>query len=98
MCETGTARTDFIEESGVMKVVFYKDKFTEEFLQKMGLNERQIEAVMYVKKKGSINLSAFRNLVPEISEKTLYRDLRGLVDRGILKESGKKKGRRYELE
>lgn len=94
----GLPEPDFIEESGVMKVVFYKDKFTEEFLQKMGLNERQIEAVMYVKKKGSINLSAFRNLVPEISEKTLYRDLRDLVDRGILKESGKKKGRRYELE
>jgi len=28
-----------------------KDKWTEEFLKKIGLNERQIKAVIYVKEK-----------------------------------------------
>jgi len=94
----GLPEPDFIEESGVMKVVFYKDRFTEERLRKLGLNERQMKAVMYVKESGSINLSSFKNLVGGISEKTLYRDLQDLVNRSILKEIGKKKGRRYELE
>ena len=93
----GLPEPDFIEESGVMKVVFYKDKFTEEFLQKMGLNDRQIEAVMYVKENKSITLSSFKTVTSGVSEKTLYRDLQELVKKEILKEFGEKKGRRYEL-
>jgi len=63
----------------------------------MGLNDRQIKAVMYVKEKGKINLSSFKTVVQKMSEKTLYRDLQDLVAKGILKEVGKKKGRKYEL-
>ena len=63
----------------------------------MGLKERQIKAVMYAKEKKSINLSSFKTIVSEVSEKTLYRDLQDLVSKGILKEFGEKKGRKYEL-
>lgn len=80
-----------------MTVRFYKDRFTEENLKKLDLNERQIKAVLYVKEKGGINLSAFKSIVPEVSEKTLYRDLQELLSKGVLKEFGEKKGRRYEL-
>jgi len=93
----GLPEPDFIEEYGVMTVRFYKDIYTVENLRKMGVNERQIKAVMYVKEKGSINLSLFKAIIPDVSEKTLYRDLQSLVDKGILKEIGEKKGRRYEL-
>ena len=95
--EQGLPEPDFEEEHGVMKVVFYKDKLTEDNLKKLGLNERQIKAVMYVKEKSSINLSSFKTIVTEVSEKTLYRDLQELVSKGILKELGEKKGRKYEL-
>lgn len=63
----------------------------------MGLSERQTKEVIYVKEKRSINLSSFKTLIQKISKKTLYRDLQDLVDKGILKEIGKKKGRKYEL-
>jgi len=95
--EQGLPEPDFEEDHGVMKVVFYKDKFTEDNLKKLGINERQIKAVMYVKEKNSINLSSFKTIVSEVSEKTLYRDLQELVSKGILKELGEKKGRKYEL-
>lgn len=95
--EQGLPEPDFEEEYGVMKVVFYKDKFTEDNLKKLGISERQIKAVMYVKEKKSINLSSFKTIVSEVSEKTLYRDLQELVSKGILKELGEKKGRKYEL-
>jgi DeoR/GlpR family transcriptional regulator of sugar metabolism len=35
-------------------------------------------------------------MVPAVSERTLYRDLQELVSRGLLKEQGEKRGRRYE--
>jgi len=63
----------------------------------LGFSERQTKEVIYVKEKRSINLSSFKTLIQKISKKTLYRDLQDLVDKGILKEIGKKKGRKYEL-
>lgn len=53
---------------------------------------------MYVKEKGSINVSSFfKTIVADVSDKTLYRDLQELVSKRVLKELGIKKGRRYEL-
>ena len=49
-----------------------------------------------MKKEESEDLE-FKNIVPEVSEKTLYRDLQNLVNKRVLKELGEKKGRKYEL-
>ncbi len=88
---------NYEEGIGAFSVIFYKNIYTEENLRKMGLNERQIKAIKFIKENKSITLSSFRALIPEVSEKTLYRDLKDLVDRGILKEIGEKKGRKYLL-
>ena len=44
-----------------------------------------------------MKLPPFKTVDQKMSEKTLYRDLQDLVAKGILKEVGKKKGRKYEL-
>ncbi len=36
-------------------------------------------------------------LIPGVSDKTIYRDLQNLVELGVLKRSGEKKGSRYVL-
>jgi len=93
----GLPEPDFIEEYGVMKVIFYKDKFTEEFLQKMGLNERQIKAVMYMKKTGRITNKEYREIA-NTTKKTASRDLSNLVKKEILKQVGSTgKGTFYTL-
>jgi len=98
LCKSqGLPEPEFKEEFGGISVYFRKDIYTEEYLRKIGLNKRQIKAVMYVKEKKSINLSSFKTIVSEVSKKTLYRDLQELVNKGILKELGEKKGRKYEL-
>ena len=95
--KAGLPEPQFEEYQG-FRVIFRKDIYAEEYLRNLGLNDRQIKAIMYVREKGSINLSSFRTVVPGVSEKTLYRDLQGLVNKGVLKELGEKKGRKYELE
>ncbi len=80
-----------------MTVTFYKDKWNEENLKKLGLNDRQIEAVAHIKENKNINLSSYKALIRNVSEKTLYRDLQDLVAKNILKEIGEKRGRKYEL-
>ena len=93
----GLPELDFRSKKGRFEVIFYKDPYTEERLREMGLNERQVKAVLWVKERGQIALSAFKSLVPEVSEKTLYRDLQDLVGKGILKRIGEKKGSHYVL-
>ena len=93
----GLPEPEFKEEFGGFAVYFFKDIYTEDILKKTGLNERQIIALKYIKKHGSINLSDFKRLIQSVSEKTLYRDLQGLVNKEILIEIGEKKGRNYKL-
>lgn len=66
-------------------------------LKALGLDDRQVLAVLYIKKEDSITLSKYKELAPDVSDKTLFRDLRDLVDRDIIRPVGEKKGRRYEL-
>lgn len=88
--QNGLPEPDFIEEHGVMKVIFYKDIYNEEYLRKMGLNERQIRAVMYVKERGKITNREYRE-INKVSNKTAYLELMDLVKKDVLfsKKSGK---------
>ena len=94
---TGIPQPTFKESQKGFQVEFRKNIYTEEYLRGLGLNERQINAVAYVKEKGSINLSSFKTIIPDVSDKTLYRDLQGLVEKRILNVIGEKKGRKYKL-
>jgi len=86
--EQGLPEPDFTEENGVMTVIFYKDKWNEENLKKLGLNERQIKAVMYIREKGKITNKDYKELIKDISRITATRDLTNLVEKGILKMVG----------
>lgn len=92
----GLPEPDFIEESGVMKVIFYKDKFTAEYLEKLGFNERQIKAVMYVKEKGKITNKEYRGLTG-LSDEGARIDVNELVEKGVLLLKGRGRNVHYVL-
>jgi len=95
--EQGLPEPDFSEEYGVMKVVFYQDKWTENNLKKLGLNERQIKAVMFVKENGRLTNKQYTEL-NSVSRQTATRDLTELVNKEILTLAGKgKRDLRYIL-
>ena len=80
---------EFKEEFGGFPVCFYKDIYSEEKLRKMGLNDRQIKAVKYLKERGKITNREYQEL-NTCSRNTVTNDLRKLIQKGIIKESGKK--------
>jgi ATP-dependent DNA helicase RecG len=94
--EQGLPEPDFMEENGVMTVVFYKDKWTEENLKKRGLNDRQIKVIVYMKEKGSITNREYQSLF-SITDRTALRDLNDLISKGLVQKRGVKKGTRYLL-
>ncbi len=75
------------ETSGGFQVTFCRDIFTEENLRKMGLNERQIKAVLYVKERGKITNREYQKAF-RVSKATATRDLTDLVEKDIFKVKG----------
>lgn len=61
------------------------------------LSERQINVVEYIQKTGFLQNQSFKELFPNISEDTILRDLKDLMNKGIIKKSGKTKAARYVL-
>ncbi len=88
--KAGLPEPEYKEEQCGFSVYFYKDIYTEENLQKMGLNDRQIKAVWLIKEKGKITNRAYRELTTT-SKPTATRDLSELVKKNILEMSGQGK-------
>jgi len=61
------------------------------------LSERQIKIVEYLQKAGFLQNRAFNQLFPMVSEDTILRDLKSLLDRGLVKKEGVTKAARYVL-
>ncbi|MEW6558233.1 MAG: ATP-binding protein [Elusimicrobiota bacterium] len=78
---------EFIDDGSSFKVIFRKDILTEEYLRKLGLNERQIKAIVYVKEKGKITNKEYQLLI-NTNRITAMRDLQDLVKKSIVKMEG----------
>src|SRR5690606_25631240 len=74
---------ELIEQDGGFSVTLFKNKLTVEQLTKLGLNERQLKAVDYVKEKGKITNREYQT-INSISERTASRELSDLVDKEVL--------------
>ena len=94
--EAGLPEPLLKEEQGGFLCTIFKDRFTEEQLKNLGLTERQIKSVEYLKKNRKITNSDYQKLC-DVSERTALRDLDGLSTKGILQKKGEKKGTYYEL-
>ncbi|HEV7348235.1 ATP-binding protein [Telluribacter sp.] len=70
-------------DGGVL-VSLYKDHLNEEQLKKLGLNERQIKAVQFVKENQKITNAEFQRLF-DVGRSTATRDLKELVEKGVFK-------------
>ncbi len=61
------------------------------------MNERQIKAIEYLQRHGSITNRDYRELCPHVGAETLRLDLADLVSKGVLLKIGDKRGTRYIL-
>lgn len=76
------------------KDVKLKEKFGG---QQIFLNERQIKIIEYIQAVGYLQNQAFSQLFPDLSEDTVLRDLKFLIEKGLIKKIGKTKSAKYVL-
>ncbi|MDR2145516.1 MAG: ATP-dependent DNA helicase [Tannerella sp.] len=94
--EAGLPVPLFNVEGNDFWTIFRKDRYNEQSLKELGLNERQIKAVLYVKDRGKITNGEYQT-INETTTKTSFRDLEELLILNILKKVGENKGTYYEL-
>lgn len=84
------------EDGGGFIVRLFKDNLVEEQLVKLGLNPRQVKAVLYVKERGRITNSEYQE-INSTSERTASRDLEELFQKFVLERLGEGKSTHYTL-
>lgn len=85
----------FGEVAGDFVVTFRKYNITEEILNES--NERQRKAIEYLLKHKKITNKEYREINPDISDRTALNDLNELVRRNIIVAKGERKYRYYIL-
>jgi ATP-dependent DNA helicase RecG len=85
----------FEEIAENLVITFRKYKVTEEILKE--LNERQQKAVKYLMEHKKITNKEYRQLNPNITDRTVLNDFNELIKKGIMLAKGEKKYRYYIL-
>lgn len=95
--EAGLPEPIITEEMGGVSITFLKDIFTEDYLKSLDLNERQVNAVLFIKENGKITNAEYQKV--NLVGKTLAtEELRKMTDTGIVLQSGTKgRGSKYIL-
>jgi Fic family protein len=66
-------------------------------VQKHGLSARQALAVGYLLENSTLRIEEYEQLCPATNRRTLQRDIKALVEKGVLKQAGSARAVRYKL-
>jgi len=87
ICETsGLPSPTYNYEGHDFWVTFQKNIYNQDYLKQLGLNQRQINAIMFIKSKGKISNKEYQKIT-DCSRNTATNDLKDLVNKNILKSS-----------
>ncbi|WP_235021489.1 ATP-binding protein [Chitinophaga eiseniae] len=85
--EAGLPEPRMVEEQGGFSIVFYKDRYSREFISSLQLDEKLEKAMFYIKDQGNITNFQYQQLVG-VSKRTASRDLQLLVERALIQKVG----------
>lgn len=94
--QAGLAEPTFELRDGSFVLTLWRDWLTADVVSSLNLNERQLQAVAWVKKNGRI-ANADHQRIAATNRKTAARDLDGLVLKGVFRRVGEKRGSHYIL-
>ena len=97
LSENDFPEPEFIQQKNTFRIIIRKSILTKGYLKNLGLNERQMKAISYVKEKGQINNHEYQKLT-SVSRITSSRDIKELVNKHIFIKIGKHgQGVKYKL-
>jgi Fic family protein len=65
--------------------------------EQVSLTERQVRLFEYLSDQGSANMLELKKVLPMVSDDTILREVKGLIDKDIIKKTGSTKASRYVI-
>jgi Fic family protein len=72
-------------------------KIKEQRGEQVALTERQMKLVEYLQSNGEMGMAEARGVLPMVSEDTILREVRYLMDKGVIEKRGSTKAAKYVL-
>jgi len=92
----GLPEPDFEQRGPHFVVTLWRDWLTDEVITSLGLNERQMRALEFLKSQRTITIGGYMNFV-DCPRRTAGHDLDDFIAKGVLRRIGGGRGTRYEL-
>jgi ATP-dependent DNA helicase RecG len=87
---------ELIERDGGFLVTLFKNNLSEEQLKKFGLNDRQVDAILFYRTKGEITSSEYAERY-KVSDRTARTDLTELAEKELLVKQGDYKTTKFHF-
>jgi len=95
--EAGLPQPKYFYKASDFWIEFRKNIYNQDYLEALGLNERQINAVLYTKEKSKITNGEYQKL-NDIGKTTATKELSELVKLDLLQQSkARGRGAKYKL-
>ncbi|MCU0858622.1 MAG: hypothetical protein MUC65_09505 [Pontiellaceae bacterium] len=94
--DAGLPEPTFMQNGAHFVITIWRDWLTDDVLAGLGLNERQMKAVRYVKEHGEITSGKYQELTGA-EARTATRDLVDLVGKQVFTKRGEKRSAVYRL-
>jgi len=94
--DAGLPEPEFRQSGPHFVTTIWRDWLTDDVLVGLGLNERQMKGVSYLKRKEQLSSAEYQGIT-DCPPRTATRDLKGLVDTGVVELSGHGRGAQYRL-
>lgn len=94
---TGVVATELEKIKDKVRKLSVDAKLKVKFGEQIALSERQMRLIEYISDQGSGGMNELKKVLSMVSEDTILREIRDLMEKGIVKKSGSTKASKYVL-
>lgn len=94
---TGVVAVEMSKIKSKVRKLSLDTRMKVKFGEQIALSERQMRLMEYIADQGAAPMIDLKKLIPMVSEDTILRDLKGLIDKKIIKKEGSTKSARYMM-
>jgi len=94
---TGVVAIELTKVKDKVRKLSVDSRLKVKFGEQVSLSERQMRLIEYISDQGSGGMNELKRVLPMVSEDTVLREIRDLMEKGIIKKSGSTKASKYIL-
>lgn len=94
---TGALAIELTKIKDKVRKLSVDTKLKVKFGEQIALSERQMRLIEYLSDQGGAGMGELKKVLPMVSEDTVLRELRDLMDKGIVKKEGSTKASKYVI-